>query len=435
MTPDCESVREELGELVAAGLAASPALAAHLSGCAGCRAHLAALRELQVALLEDVPPVAPPASLKGQVLAAARARAAPPRPALLSAPDQAPRRWWPLALSAAVISGVLALGTVLTPPRAVASALPDPAVVVASAGGLLVASNDREGTLSVIRRDRVTATVPSGGAQAAWFTGGVRLGDRIFLADAANDRVLEVQTDPLRVSRVHPVPGGVAGLSASAGPQGGGVYFKTVRGGVGRLGSGQDDEAQITVAPADGLPLADVMDGVLLSGGTLFVTHHLSGEVCLLDPQTLRVLKRVVVGGAPVDLAPEAGGTVLALDVTGRLLRLSASGQVVRSWPLPGHPDKLGVNGSVALVTDRAGQLTRIDLRSGAVEPLPLAHPMDVIALPDGTFVVAEGGGGGGGGGGSGAGGGVRVLDGALNTTWQLQDPPSGGSSGGAGPR
>ena len=171
------------------------------------------------------------------------------------------------------------------------------------------------------------------------------------------------------------------------------------------------------MARADGMPLADVMDGVLLSGGRLFVTHHLTGEVCLLDPETLRVLKRVRVGGAPVDLAPEAGGTVLALDVTGRLLRLSADGAVIRSWPLPGHPDKLGVNGSVALVTDRAGQLTRVNLVSGALHPMPLTHPMDVVALADGTFAVAESG--------SRAGqGSVRVLDNALNTTWQIQGRP-----------
>ena len=104
---------------------------------------------------------------------------------------------------------------------------------------------------------------------------------------------------------------------------------------------------------------------------------------------------------------------MLALDAGGRLLRLNAGGEVIRSWPLPGHPDKLGVNGSVALVTDRAGQLTRIDLVSGELHPMSLTHPMDVVALPDGTFAVAEG---------SASGRGrVRVLDETLKTNWQVE--------------
>ncbi|CAM3572216.1 hypothetical protein [Deinococcus frigens] len=409
ITEPCDTVQQQLEERVGLGQSLTPELRAHLADCPGCRAHLTLLRDLEAALLEVVPPLEPPAHLKTAVLGAAR-QARVTAPAAAKARPHPSRRWWPLMLGAAAVSGLLAFGALLTPSRGTAAALPDPAVVVAAAGGLLVASNDQGGTLNLLRGDQVTATLRSGGRQPSWFTQGVRLGDRVYLADAANDRVLEVQTDPLKVVRSYPVPDGVAGLTASSGPDGGRVYFKTVRGAVGRLG---DAGGQITVAREAGMPLADVMDGVLLSGGTLFVTHHLTGEVCLLDPDTLKVLKRVVVGGAPVDLAPEAGGTVLALDVKGRLLRLSAGGEVVRSWPLPGHPDKLGVNGSVALVTDRAGQLTRIDLVSGKLHPMPLVHPMDVVALPDGTFAVAEG---------SASGkGSVRVLDEALKTSWQLE--------------
>ncbi|CAM3295101.1 hypothetical protein DESA109040_06995 [Deinococcus saxicola] len=406
----CEIVQQQLEERTGLGQSLTPELRAHLADCSGCRAHLTLLRELEAALLEDLPPMQPPAHLKTQVLSAARQTRTVAPAAQAQARPHASRRWWPLMLGAAAVSGLLAFGALLTPSRGTAATLPDPAVVVAAAGGLLVASNDGGGTLNLLRGDQVTASLRSSGAQPAWFTQGVRLGNRVYLADAANDRVLEVGTDPLRVVRTYPVPDGVAGLTASSDADGGRVYFKTVRGSVGRLG---DPQQQITVAREDGMPLADVMDGVLLSGGKLFVTHHLTGEVCLLDPETLNIVGRVVVGGAPVDLAPEAGGTVLALDAGGRLLRLNAGGEVIRSWPLPGHPDKLGVNGSVALVTDRAGQLTRIDLVSGKVRPMPLAHPMDVIALPNGTFAVAEGGGAGK--------GSVRVLDKTLRTSWALE--------------
>ncbi|GGO34412.1 hypothetical protein GCM10008949_35190 [Deinococcus humi] len=405
----CAAVQQQLEERVGLGQALTPELRAHLRDCPECRAHLTLLRELEAALLEDVPPREPPAHLKTAMMGAARqTQTATP----VGARPHPSRRWWPLMLGAAAVSGLLAFGALLTPSRGTAATLPDPAVVVAAADGLLVASNDGGGTLNLLRGDQVTASLRSDGRQPAWFTQGVRLGDSVYLADAANNRVLEVQTNPLKVARSYPVPGGVAGLSASSGPDGGRVYFKTVRGAVGRL-DGALGGAQITVAREDGMPLADVMDGVLFSGGRLFVTHHLTGEICLLDPETLNVRKRVNVGGVPVDLAAEAGGTVLALDAGGRLLRLNAGGEVIRSWPLPGHPDKLGVNGSVALVTDRAGQLTRIDLVSGELHPMPLAHPMDVVALPDGTFAVAEG---------SASGRGrVRVLDETLRTNWQVE--------------
>ncbi len=416
-TRHCDTVGQQLEERVGLGQPLTPELRAHLAVCPGCRAHLDLLRALEAALLEDVPPLLPPAHLKAGVMDAAR-QAGTVVPAAHGLPGRQrhpsplhpSRRFWPLLMGAAAVSGVLTLGALLAPSRGAAATLPDPAVVVAAAGGLLVASNGQGGTLNLLRGDQVTASLRSDGAQPSWFTQGVRLGDRVYLADAANNRVLEVLTNPLKVIRSHPVPGGVAGLTASSGPGGGRVYFKTVRGAVGWLGG---TDQQITVAREDGLPLADVMDGVLLSGGWLFVTHHLSGEICLLDPATLNVVRRVKVGGSPVDLAPEAGGTVLALDAGGRLLRLGPDGEIVRSWPLPGHPDKLGVNGGVALVTDRAGSLTRIDLVSGEVNPMPLAHPMDVVALPDGTFAVAEGRVNGL--------GRVRVLDGALRTSWQLE--------------
>ena len=181
------------------------------------------------------------------------------------------------------------------------------------------------------------------------------------------------------------------------------MYFKSVRGQVGTLGG-----MQVTIATAPGMPLADVMDGVLLQGGTLYVTHHLSGELWLLDPDTLAMRSRVQLGGRPVALSALPGG-LLALDVTGRLLKLDPSGRVVQSWAVSGHPDKLTVNGNAALLSDRGGMVTRVSLSSGQVQQLKVTHPMDVISLPDGTFAVAEGGRG------------LRLLDGQLQTTSTIE--------------
>ncbi|WP_295819012.1 hypothetical protein [uncultured Deinococcus sp.] len=395
LTPDDlthAQVQDELEAHVGTGAALPPAVMAHLAGCPACRAHLELLRDVALALLEDVPEVTPPPAMRMHVLDTARKT---PSPA---------RRWWPAALGvAAAISGVLALGTLLTPSRGTAATLPDPAVVVSTGTSLLIASNDRAGTLSVVAGGRVSASMSSGGREAAWFTEGVRLGDRVFLADAANDRVLEIQPSPLTILRTYSVPDGVAGLTATSGPDGGRVYFKSVRGEVGTLGG-----ARITIATAPGMPLADVMDGVLLVGDALFVTHHLSGEICVLDPRTLAVRRRVAVGGMPVALEAVPGG-ILALDVTGRLLQLDLDGVVVQTWAVGGHPDKLGVNGDVAIMTDRGGTVTRVNLGTGQLERARMAHPMDVVSLPDGGFAVAEGGLG------------VRVLDTELRTTASIE--------------
>lgn len=391
--PDgCGEVRDALLRHVTTGEALGAPERAHLGACPACAAELALLREVALALLEDVPEVAPPAALRAQVLERA------------AAPLTTRRAPWPWLLgAAAMLTGLLALSGVLGPGGGVAATLPDPAVVVATGTGVVVASNDARGTVTLVQGGRPRATVRTGGRATPWFTEGVRLGGRVYLADAANDRVLELGSDPLRLLRTVPVPDGVAGLTAQSGPGGGRVYFKGARGTVGVLGG-----RQVTIATAPGMPLADVMDGVVLSGGRLWVTHHLSGEVCVLDPETLEVRARHVVGGAPVAIAALPGG-VLVLDLQGRLLRLGPDGQVTATWPLPGTPDKLTLNGPLALVSDRAGRVTSVHLETGKVTPLTATKPMDLEALPNGTFMLAEGGRG------------VRVLGADLQTKSRLE--------------
>ncbi|MEF2280453.1 hypothetical protein V3W47_19340 [Deinococcus sp. YIM 134068] len=391
----CPEVREALEAHVSLGTPLPGAVAAHVTACPDCARDLAVLRAVERALLEDLPERAPPPEVREAVLARARSSRRPLRPA------PAPPGWraWGVGLAAG-LAALLVTGALFTGSRTAAGALPDPAVVVGLGDALIVASNDRAGTITLVRGDRARASVPSGGARPAWFTEGVRLGGRVYLADAANDRVLELQPSPLRVLRSVPVPDGVAGLAAGNGE----VYFKSARGTVGRVGG-----PVVALAREGELPLADVMDGVLLRRGRLYVTHHLSGEVCVLDPVSLRVLRRLRVGGAPVALAGTPGG-LLVLDLGGRLLRLDDAGRVVRVWRVPGTPDKFTLNGDLALLSDRAGRVTRVDLRSGAVTRRPARHPMDVAALPGGTFAVAEGSAG------------VRLLDGALATRGRVRD-------------
>lgn len=448
-TDSTPHVTDELMEAVSQGWPLTPQVQAHLSGCQECQETWDALVQLQRALLTEAatPEVAPPPALLAGLLDQARALssgvagsgsvgagvvstgtastrspallpasaplppAAPvppaallPRSALLPRLTLFPR----LALGGVAVAAALTAWSLLFSPPGLAYALPDPAVVVNTGGGgpLLVASNGNlpasagsgphQARLTLISGERVSATLDVTAPNPAWFTEGVHLGDRVYLADAGNDRVLEVQVSeatlqssgrqPLKLLRSYPVSGGVAGLSAGNGR----VYFKSVQGQVGMLPVGSLAGRSVSLAQEGQMPKEGVMDAVLLQEGTLYVTHHLRGELCLLDPRTLAVRRRVHLGGAPVALAALRGG-LLVLDVGGRLLRLDASGAVQQSWKLPGQPDKLVLNGERAVVTDRAGGVTELDLNSGAQTRITLHHPMDVTVLGGGVVAVAQG--------------------------------------------
>ena len=433
---------DELLDAVGQGRPLTPEVQAHLSGCPDCQDTWNTLTQLQRALLAEAatPEVAPPPALRAELLsrarflgsgdvntdagtglgtdkpAAARPASSVRRPGMLSRLTLFPR----LALGGAAVAAALTAWSLLFSPPGLAYALPDPAVVVNTGrnGLLLVASNGNLpasaggglhlARLTLISGERVSATLDVTAPNPAWFTEGLRLGDRVYLADAGNDRVLEIQVGgagtrsgqksagteksqspeprPLNLLHSYPVSGGVAGLSAGNGR----VYFKSVRGQVGMLPVGLQAGHSVSLAQEGQMPNEDVMDAVLLQGGTLYVTHHLRGEVCLLDPRTLAVRRRVHLGGAPVALAALHGG-LLVLDVKGRMLRLDAGGDVKQSWKLPGQPDKLVLNGERAVVTDRAGGVTELDLNSGAQTHITLHHPMDVTVLGGGVVAVAQG--------------------------------------------
>jgi hypothetical protein len=419
---------EEMLAALAAARPLTPEVHAHLVGCRECQVEWALLSGLQAEVLGQaaLEPVAPPPFLRAALLHQARetglatgARPGPSQLPTLQAATTAPQdqatpvapslrpgraaftlsRLVPrLALGAAAVLAVLTLGSLLLAPPGLAHALPDPAVVVNVGGPLLVASNGDTGAvqqggvpdphrarISLITGERVSATLQVEAPRPSWFTEGVRLGEQVYLADAANDRVLVVQVAPLRLVQSFPVMGGVAGLSAG----GGRVYYKSVSGQVGLLPGAGRAGRSTSLADDGAPPMPEVMDAVLLQGDTLYVTHHLRGELCLLDPQTLQVRSRIRLGGAPVGLAG-LNGDLLVLDVTGRLLRLNAAGETRQVWTLPGHPDKLALNGQQAVVTDRAGGVTQLDLKTGQQRRVTLIHPMDLALTEDGHLAVAQ---------------------------------------------
>ncbi|WP_295813769.1 hypothetical protein [uncultured Deinococcus sp.] len=70
------------------------------------------------------------------------------------------------------------------------------------------------------------------------------------------------------------------------------------------------------------------------------------------------------------------------------------------------------MNGDVAVLTDRAGAVTRVNLNTGQTARVTIAPPMDVVRRPGGIFAVTE------------SGWGLRVLDTALRTTASITGDP-----------
>ncbi len=372
-----EEWQDRIADLAARGEPWPADVEAALEADPDLRAYARDLRAVRAALTRTAPEVAPPPALRGAVLRRARASRRRPWGARMAAA---------LGLAAAL---TVALWWPSRPGAALAAALPDPAVVVALGETLVVASNGPGAPIAVVDSRGRARRVPLTAPRAAWFTEGVRVGTRVYLADAGNDRIVVVDATAARVVQEQRVPGGVAGLAAN----GGAVFVKTSGGELVRLGGGAR-----RLAPAARLPMADVMDAVAAQGGTLFVTHHALGEVLLLNANTLNVQRHAILGGAPVALAAFPGG-VLVLDhgsgsTPGALVWLDARGDETRRLALEGHPDKLALSAGAAIVSDRAGRVTRVDLRTGARVSRAFEKPMDVEPMDDGHIALADGRGG-----------------------------------------
>lgn len=384
-TMNCDRVCEALEDALLYGGPLPQEARAHLDDCAGCRELARELGGLNAALLNGVPEIVPPPQLRARVLAAARRRSArPPARRSWTRPNWPLRNW---AVGAG-LAAALALAVVWPLRAGLASAggLPDPAVVVALGDTLVVANNVAGAApVSLVSPGGRVTPVKLDTPRPAWFTEGVRAGDLVYLADAGNDRVVVLNAVSGRVVAEYPMPGGVAGLAVVNGR----VICKMADGSLGPLHG-----TMRQLAPEADMPLTDVMDAVAARGGTLYVTHHARGEVLLLDADTLAVRRRVQLGGAPVALAVTKGG-VLALDTAGgALIWLNAAGDVTRRVALKGHPDKLVLSGDSAYVSDRAGQVTRVNLASGRQLSKTFDHPMDLATMPGGHLALADGGGG-----------------------------------------
>jgi sugar lactone lactonase YvrE len=135
-----------------------------------------------------------------------------------------------------------------------------------------------------------------------------------------------------------------------------------------------------------------------LGSKLIALASWVTGSVQLLDRTTQQEVATVHELKAPTDAIPLDDGSLLVLEVgTGSLLKASgdkyAERSVVAKDLLGPNQMVLGKDGAV-YVTEAAGKLTSIDLKTGAKTTVTegLALPEGLAETPWGTFVIAEAG-------------------------------------------
>lgn len=133
-----------------------------------------------------------------------------------------------------------------------------------------------------------------------------------------------------------------------------------------------------------------------LGAKTITLASWFTNTVQLLDRATQKHIEMLHGFKAPMDAIPMDDGSLLVLELgTGSLLRASGAqfkDRAVIAQGLTGPVQMvLGQDGAV-YVTEAAGNLTRIDLASGAKKVVAdkLAMPEGLAQTPWGSFIVAE---------------------------------------------
>ena len=401
---------KELLPLVALGMATPEELRAVTAALEVDAALAREYAQVQRALTGIPAAVAPPPALKARLLEAIRqpqSAKLEPRPLPSHAPQAAPRTrgvprralWGGLAAV-----GMMVLALIALLPRAVS--LGSASVVAATGdGGLIVAYSSTPNAV-LIRPDRSRVAVKLSANLKCVFTDATSSGGLSYLLDAANQRLFIVDEASGKLIDAWPVPAGAASVAV----QGDTVVVKGAISGTVALftktGKGEKTMLETRVAPRTDMPQLEVMDQAVITDNLIFATHHVTGEVSVLDQISGLELRRFANLGKPVALA-RVGIALLVLDYAGRLLELNpVSGVVQREVALSGNPDRLSVMGDVAFLSDRAGFVTavRVDTLTVLGKVRVNGVPMDLSPMPGDHLAVAI------------SKGGVVVLDRDLKT-------------------
>ena len=401
---------KELLPLVALGMASPEELQAVTAALEVDALLRAEYGQVQRALSGIPDAVAPPPALKARLLEAIRqpeSARLEPRPVPSHAPRASsrtrgvPRRalWGGLAAAA-----VIALALVALLPRTVNVGSAS-VVVTTGDGGLFVGTSGASNAV-LIRPDRSRVAVKLSANLQSTFTDATSSAGSSYLLDAANQRLFIVDERSGKLIDAWPVPAGAASVAV----QGNTVVVKGAISGTvvvfTKTGAGEKTMLETRVAPRTDMAMLEVMDQAVIAGDLIFATHHVTGEVSVLDQTTGRELRRFPNLGKPVALA-RLKTALLVLDYAGRLLELNpASGAKQRSLALSGNPDRLSIMGDLAFLSDRAGFVTAV--RVDTLEVLGRVRvngvPMDISPMPGDHLAVAI------------SKGGVVVLDRNLKT-------------------
>ena len=406
-----ETELRELLPLVALGMATPEERRAVTAALEVDAALLVEYGQVQRALSGIPQSLTPPPDLKARLLEAIRQpelAALEPRPAPSRSRTRAaahtrpvPRRalWGSLAAA-----GLMVLALIALLPRAVSLGAVS-VVATTGDGGLIVGSSSASNAV-LIRPDRSRVSVRLSASAKCSFTDATSSAGLAYLLDAANQRLFIVDEQSGKLIDAWPVPAGAASVAV----QGDTVVVKAAISGTlvvfSKTGAGEKTMLETRIAPRTDMPMQEVMDQAVIAGELIYATHHVSGEVSVLSKGAGLEQKRFTGLGKPVALAV-TGNALLVLDYKGRLLELNPqSGAVKRSVRLIGNPDRLSISGDLAFLSDRAGFVTAVRIKT--LEVLGRVRvdgvPMDISPMPGDHLAVAI------------SNGGVIVLDGGLKT-------------------
>ncbi len=130
-------------------------------------------------------------------------------------------------------------------------------------------------------------------------------------------------------------------------------------------------------------------DRLAFGGGMLWVASNAEGRLAEIDPATNAVVARPKLHGYVTDLAVADGAAWVTVTPEDRVYRIDPDdGSVQGALPAGPGPESVAVVGGALLVANgREGTLARIDLASGAREPLTTGSS-PVLVRGDGDLAV-----------------------------------------------
>jgi outer membrane protein assembly factor BamB len=341
----------------------------------------------------------------------------PSRPPTSATPRMNPRAnprasaRWLTPILAGVLTVAAAIGGIMAVTKGTNTVLDAGVVATTTEGGLIYTNAfDRNAPVTLVSADWKTRPVRFTTAKEPYFTKAVSNDGLSYLLDARNSKLFIVDESKGELIDTWPVPEGASGLSV----EGGMVCVKSATTGTvftfRRNGIGSKTMVEARVSNPATMPLEDFMDAAEIHGDRVYVTHHATGLVTMIDLSTNRELKRAHVGVKPVSLA-FTDDDLVVLDYAGALIKLDPNTlEKKEELKLEGSPDRITIApGGVAYLSDRSGFVTAVnvnDLKVIARRNLG-SETMDLSVMPDGHVAVASSKG-------------IKILDDKLETVRSL---------------